>query len=342
MSSSELPITEPWDGQGIFDWLHPRAIPGVEASATGPDGTRSFARALSTPFGPAVFHATWRPGAAQVRLAVTAWPEERPPAAAGLAADGAARFALGRARRLFSLDYRAAESQAADAFLSRDPRLAPLVAATPGIRIPDVLDPAEYLTRVIVGQQISVAAATTHLARLTARLGQRLPATDPPDNEGGDASPSRWGLTRLFPTQRAIATGLPVAAPGTPAASDPDRPLRLASRQVATVVRAAQAVVDGSLDLTGPLAAARAALAVLPGIGPWSVEYLAMRALRDPDAWPIGDVALLKGAERLGLAASRDLPPGRRHRELAARAEEWAPFRSYAACHLWAASQGEG
>lgn len=209
--------------------------------------------------------------------------------------------AVARCRRLLDLD---ADPDAVDAALGADPVLAPLVQAAPGRRVPRTVDEAELALRAVLGQQVSTAAARTHAGRLVAALGE--PVEDP---DGG--------LTHLFPTTQAVA-GMDPAG------------LALPHRRRATLLGLAGALCDGTVDL-GPgvdRAAARSALSALPGIGPWTVETVAMRALGDPDAFPVADLGVLAAARSLGLP---DRPPA-----LAVHAARWAPWRAYATQHLWA------
>ena len=208
--------------------------------------------------------------------------------------------AIARCRRLLDLD---ADPEAVDRLLGADPALAPLVAAAPGRRVPRTVDGAEFAVRAVLGQQVSTAAARTVTARLAAELG------DPVDDPAG-------GLTRLFPPPERLVG----AAPPGPAAR---------RRTLAGLV---DALASGRLDL-GPGAdrdRARAALAGLPGIGPWTVEMVAMRALGDPDAFPEGDLGVHRGAARLGLPSTPAALRG--------RAGAWRPWRAYAVQHLWAAT----
>lgn len=208
-----------------------------------------------------------------------------------------------RARRLFDLD---ADPIAVDDALARHPELAPLVARVPGIRVPGSADPHEMLIRAMVGQQITVSAARTALTALADALGE-------PVADGRDASEAR-----LFPTMTAIAErGHEV--------------LRGPAARTRAIVGAAAALADGSLSL-GPgddSADQRAALLAMPGIGPWTADYVRMRVTGDTDVFLPGDVAVRSGASAAGL-------PG------GARAlEQWAartaPWRSYLTAHLWRA-----
>ena len=202
------------------------------------------------------------------------------------------------ARRLFDLD---ADPFAVDAALARLPQIAPLVTAVPGIRVPGTADPHEMLIRAMIGQQISVAAARTALTRLTEALGERTPT----------------GV--LFPTMAAIAEhGAEV--------------LRGPAVRTRAITGAAHALVSGELVLTSgdDRVAQREALLAMPGIGPWTADYVRMRVLADPDVTLPGDVAVRTGAAAAGIPAD---PRG--YAEWAVRA---APWRSYLTAHLWRAA----
>jgi AraC family transcriptional regulator, regulatory protein of adaptative response / DNA-3-methyladenine glycosylase II len=198
---------------------------------------------------------------------------------------------VARVRRLCDLD---ADSLAIDGALSSDAVLAPLVAAVPGIRLPGSLDPEEALMRTLVGQQISVAAARTVLGRITAELG-----TD-----------------GLFPT-------------ATQLAEHGHTVLRGPASRVSTILGAARALASGELvlDVGMPADEFTARLVALPGIGPWTAGYLAMRVLGNPDVLLTSDLVIRQSAAALGLPS----PP----RALAERGTRWAPWRSYAGLHLW-------
>lgn len=201
-------------------------------------------------------------------------------------------------RRIFDLD---ADPLAVDQALSTHPELAPLVTRTPGIRVPGSADPHEMLIRAMIGQQITVVAARTALSALTEALGER----------------TEQGL--LFPTMSAIAEhGAEV--------------LRGPGARIRAIVGAAAALADGSLPLTvgDDGVAQRAALLAMPGIGPWTADYVRMRVLGDPDVLLPGDVALRAGAVVAGLPGD-PLP-------LVAWAERAAPWRSYLSAHLWRAA----
>ncbi|WP_411155932.1 DNA-3-methyladenine glycosylase family protein [Microbacterium sp. NIBRBAC000506063] len=182
---------------------------------------------------------------------------------------------VARVRRLFDLD---ADPLAVDAALSVHAELAPLVARVPGIRVPGTADPHEMLIRAMVGQQVSVAAARTALSRLAAELGETVP--------------EREGCDRLFPTMAAIA-------------AHGGEVLRGPAARIRSIVHAAGLLANGELSLTtgDDNAAQRAALLALPGIGPWTADYVRMRVTGDPDVFLPGDVAVRSGAASAGLPA---------------------------------------
>jgi AraC family transcriptional regulator of adaptative response / DNA-3-methyladenine glycosylase II len=181
--------------------------------------------------------------------------------------------------------------------LGDDPLLAPLVSAAPWRRVPGHVDGFELAVRAILGQQVSVAAARTNAGRLVARYGEPLDAPD-------------GGLTHRWPSPAALRD-----------AEIPGPRLRGAA------IRAlAAAVDDGELDLS--FGADPAPLLDLPGVGPWTASYVAMRALGDHDAFLPTDLGVRRGLEALGAAGDP--------RSADRLAERWRPFRSYAVQHLWA------
>lgn len=205
------------------------------------------------------------------------------------------------ARRKFGLDADPAKIVAA---LKRDPQLRDLSTRRPGIRIPGTWDPFESGVRAILGQQVTVAAGRTLLTRLAQRLGQPV---------AGEES----GLNRLFPTPESIAQ-CKLDDFGVPRA-------RAAAQQ-----GFARAVRDGAVDFNEPAERVMCALVDLPGVGPWTAGYVALRGLSDPDGFPAGDLILRQQASSNGGALTA--------RELNTRAELWRPFRGYAVMHLWEAS----
>ena len=282
-----LPARAPFDGPGLMRFFADHAIAGLE---TGDD--TFFARPLALPNGRA--DVTVRLDPERAGVVVTA----------RLASLADVPALSSRVRRLFDLD---ADSVAIDEALASDPVLAPLVAAVPGIRIPGSADGAETLFRTLIGQQISVAAARTVLGRLVADLGK--PVLVAADGAGSTSA-------HMFPSAEAIARrGSSV--------------LRGPANRVATIIRVADAVASGQLrlDVETPVAELRAQLLALPGVGPWTADYLALRALGNPDSFLETDLVIRQSAEALGLPGAP--------KALAERAAAWAPWRSYASLHLW-------
>jgi AraC family transcriptional regulator, regulatory protein of adaptative response / DNA-3-methyladenine glycosylase II len=205
----------------------------------------------------------------------------------------------GRLRRVFDLG---ARPDAIAAQLMRDPLLADAVRRNPGLRVPGAFDGFELAVRAVLGQQITVKAATTLAGRFVAAFGEPIETPEA-------------GLTRLSPTPQRIAE----------ATVDEVASLGIIQTRARSIIALAQEVTSGRLRLE-PGARPEgmiARLVALPGIGMWTAQYIAMRALRWPDAFPKEDVAMLK---QLGGVT-------------AARAEElsrtWRPWRSYAMLHLW-------
>jgi DNA-3-methyladenine glycosylase II len=202
-----------------------------------------------------------------------------------------------------------ADPKAIGASLAADPWLAPLVAASPGLRVPGAWSGFELVVRAIVGQQVSVKAATTIIGRIVQRAGERI--------EDHPHETTAW----RFPTPAALAA-VDLAQIGMP------------GKRIQALQGFARAVADGVVPVdsvgsaTFDLAQLRASLLAMPGIGPWTVEYVAMRAWRDADAWPAWDLVLMQAI------AARD-PALVRPNQQRARTDAWRPWRAYAAMHLW-------
>lgn len=210
---------------------------------------------------------------------------------------------IARVRRVFDL---AAEPVAIAAHLSRDATLEPLVAKRPGLRVPGAWDGFELAIRAILGQQITVGAARGLAGKLVAAYGAALPA-----------SLASEGLTHVFPTPAQLADAN-FATLGMPRA-------RAAALSAMTRAVAADPMIFGpkrSLD------EAISTLRDLPGVGEWTAQYIAMRELREPDAFPAADIGLMR-------ALTDDVGRRPNPAELLARAEAWRPWRAYAALHLW-------
>ena len=268
--------------KALIAFFATRAIAGIEeVTATG-----AYRRTLRLPHGTAVVELA--PGEGCVHCSLR------------LADVRDLGVAVARCRRLLDLD---ADPVAVAAVLAGDPLLAPLVAARPGMRVPGCVDGTEIVVRAVLGQQISVAAARTHAARIVQRHGEPLAAPD-------------GSLTHVFPTAAAVAGA-------------DDDVLAMPERRKLTLRRVCAALRDGAVDLDAGADRERARrdLLALPGIGPWTVEYVAMRALGDPDAFPAGDLGVLHGLRALGAEADA--------REAERRSQAWRPFRAYSVLHLW-------
>ena len=277
-----VPYRPPLAWDALLAFLAPRAIPGVEVV----DRDAGVYRRTVT-FGGA-------PGVIEV------WDE---PARSALALrahlpefDGLVHLVAG-VRRLFDLD---ADPNAIDLVLARDRTLRPLVRAHPGMRVPGALDPFEVGVRAVLGQQVTVAGATTLAGRLVQAHGRKVAGLQP------------LGLTHLFPAPRTLRNA-DLTEIGLPAGAG-ERSARI-RREIA----------GGRLQLEPgrDLAETTAALVALPGFGDWTAQYIAMRACGERDAFPAGDLGLRKALEVAGA------------KDAAARAEAFRPWRSYAAMHLW-------
>jgi AraC family transcriptional regulator, regulatory protein of adaptative response / DNA-3-methyladenine glycosylase II len=279
-----LPFRAPYDWDGVLGFLAARAIPGVELVADG-----AYRRTVAL-------------GGARGTVEVRCAGDHL---RATIALDDVAQLprVVARLRRVFDVG---ADPAAIAAQLSADPRLAPLVAARPGLRVPGAFDGFELAVRAILGQQITVRAATALAGTLVAAHGEPF--------EGGAAAPE---LRFLFPAAERIAA-LEATGVGMPRA----RAASLAA--LARAVIADPRFFEPAADLDAAILRLRA----VPGIGEWTAQYVAMRALGEPDAFPTPDVALLRAMEVRG---ARPTP-----KALLAAAEAWRPWRAYAALHLWA------
>jgi AraC family transcriptional regulator of adaptative response / DNA-3-methyladenine glycosylase II len=213
---------------------------------------------------------------------------------------------IARVRRVFDL---AADPDTIGAHLSLDPPLAPLVAARPGLRVPGAWDGFELAVRAIFGQQITVPAANRLLGKLVQVHGAPLPA----------CAKDVEGLSHLFPSPGCLAKA-DLATLGMPNAR------ALAVMSLARAICADPAIFSRGASLEEAITKLRA----LPGIGEWTAQYIAMRELREPDAFPAADIGLLRA---MAADDGRRLSPT----QLLSRAERWRPWRAYAALHLWAA-----
>ncbi|GAA1404501.1 Ada metal-binding domain-containing protein [Catellatospora coxensis] len=312
--SLRLSYRAPLHTEALFGFLGARTITGVDSHADG-----RYTRSMRLPHGPATV-TLWaaNTGAAGSLGAARGAADREPTDPDGaLGAGTRAGFieaelrlsdmrdltpAVARCRRLLDLD---ADPDAVDSVLAGDPALAGAVAAEPGVRLPRSVDGFEMAVRAVVGQQISVAGARTVLTRLL-----------PPDDQGRADRPDL--PTRFFPTPEQLL-------------ALPDEAFSMPASRRRTLRAVAEAVRDGlRLDAGSDRAATREALLALPGVGPWTADYIALRALGDPDVLLTTDLGTRRGAKALGLPDDPD--------DLARHAERWRPWRSYAQIRLWRAA----
>jgi AraC family transcriptional regulator, regulatory protein of adaptative response / DNA-3-methyladenine glycosylase II len=275
----------PFDWPAVLSFLSARAIDGVEEVAGG-----AYRRTISIDGQVGTVEVSHRPDIHSLAAAIR-FPGVR-----------ALQGIVARIRRVFDVG---ADVGAIGEHLSRDPMLAPLVAARPGLRVPGAWDGFELAARAILGQQVTVEAAR--------QLGGRLARAC-----AGDREVQGGALRLTFPDPAQVAAA-DLAVLGMPGAR---------RRALAELARAAMAEPLLFQPL-GTVEETVARLRAIPGVGEWTAQYIALRAAREPDAFPASDRGLLRGAARGG----REPTPA----ALEARAERWRPWRAYAAQHLWAA-----
>ena len=305
-----LPFRRPFAAPSTFGFLSARAVPGIEIGARF-----GYRRTL------ALAH-----GAGIVELGAPDVLDSAPARALGRATDPAEAWlrqgwipcqlrlsdlrdlasAVARCRRLLDLD---ADAEAICAALGADPVLAATVAQTPGLRVPGHVDGFELAVRAVLGQQVSVAGARTLAGRLVSSLGEPLAA---PEST----------LTHLFPTPEAVATADPAS-------------LSLTKARATALIGLAEAVAEGSvvLDPGADRDETSARMLALPGIGKWTVNYVRMRALGDPDVFMPTDLGVRHGLHALGVAGDA--------RSAESVSQQWRPWRSYALQHVWAAASAD-
>lgn len=294
--SLRLAVRAPFAADALLDFLAIHAIPGVEYV-----DDRTYGRTLSLPTGMGAVRLEFpRPGSKDAPVVTaTVWLEHL----ADLVP------AVDRCRRLLDAD---ADPFRVDAQLAQDPLLRDAVLGCPGLRIPGAVDGPEMLLRAVFGQQISVAAATTMIGRLAARVGRPL---------AGPSGAAEFDprLTHLFPSPADLAALTPADIPGP-------------RRRFDTIVATSGAIAAGDLVIDAGRRPAELAadLVAMRGIGPWTAQYVSLRVLGDPDVLMTGDLVLRQGAARLGIP---DSPA-----QLTDHARRWSPFRSYASLHLWRAT----
>ncbi len=287
-----LPFRPPFDWDALVGFLSLRAIPGVEVATP-----ERYARSIRV--GDAV-------GVVEVEPVRDKKAGENH-LLARLHGSGPAQMirVSDRLRRLFDLS---ADPERIAAQLSNDRSLRPRLRAHPGLRVPGAWDGFELAVRAILGQQVSVRGATTLAGRLARTYGQKLPELS--------INRDREMPALLFPTPEALVDIDPTAVGLTRARGE-------AIAALAATVAAGELDLDVSADPDETMARLRA----LPGIGEWTAQYIAMRALCEPDAFPASDLVLRKvlatGEAKLSA------------KQVACRAESWRPWRAYAALHLW-------
>ena len=215
---------------------------------------------------------------------------------------------IARIKRVFDLG---ADVGTIGQHLAQDPVLAPLIAARPGLRAPGGWDGFELAIRAILGQQVTVTAGRQLAARLTAICGSEIPA----------GAHHADGIARIFPSAAQVASA-DLSSLGMPGA-----------RKQTLLALAEAALRDPDLfRAAGDIDATIAKLRAIKGIGDWTAHYIALRVVREPDAFPASDIGILRGATPLG--GTRPTPQA-----LLQMAENWRPWRAYAAQHLWAADE---
>lgn len=280
----------PFDAAALLGFLAERQLPGVECVTTG--SAPALHRTVRLTLAGQV-HTGW--------LSARFEPEKhRLQLSVSDGLHAVLPAVIWRVRALFDQD---ADPQAINSVLHAD------FPGGDGLRVPGAFDGYELAVRAVLGQQITVAAARTLAVRLSERLGETITTDDPT-------------LNRLFPTPEVLAS-VDANVLGE---------LGIVRQRQTALQALARAVLDGQLDLSAHADVARATqtLVALPGIGPWTAQYIAMRALRWPDAWPVGDVALTKA---LGLPQHRGATAQHEAERLSGA---WRPWRSYAVIRAWA------
>ncbi|WP_051798185.1 DNA-3-methyladenine glycosylase 2 family protein [Catenuloplanes japonicus] len=310
-----LAYRAPLHVSALLGFLAARAIPGVEEA-----DEVTYRRALSLPHGPATVALTPRDGFVAAVLRVADMRDVAP--------------AVARCRRLLDLD---ADPDAIDDTLDADAALAGSVADEPGVRVPRAVDGFEMAVRAVVGQQVSVASARAVLSRLVRAAADRRAVADPPveDPAGRGAADEEGGGAGEPAAPGPLAGGPAVGLMPFPAPEGllelPDEAFGMPGARRETLRALARAMVNGlTLDPGADREEITAQLTALPGIGPWTAGYVALRALGDPDVLLPTDLVVRKGAKALGLPHTPAT--------LAAHAERWRPWRSYALIRLWRAA----
>jgi AraC family transcriptional regulator of adaptative response / DNA-3-methyladenine glycosylase II len=283
----DLDIPGPFHAEALLVFFGRHAVPGIESyrDVEVATGRRiDYARTLRLPAGPAVLELSYAAGALAAKLQLS----------------DADDLDEGR-RRLEHLCDLATDIGPVEDHLAGDDELRPLVAASPGLRVPGVVDAHEHLLRTMIGQQISLAGAANCAGKLVARFGDSLAESGPVPTAAGP-------LARLFPSAAALA------------GADPET-LPMPRARGRAIVEMAAALADErvSLSTTSDPAQVRPALLACRGVGPWTADYVAMRALHDPDILLASDLVIKRELLRREITDTSD----------------WSPWRSYATMHLW-------
>ena len=288
-----LPYRRPYDWHGLLDFFSGRATPGVEAVVDG-----KYVRTVRIGDECGIVRVSDLGDAISLSVHGTGTASLFP--------------VVQRVRSMFDVD---APIDDISAGLNRDKKLRAWLKVRPGVRVPGAWDGFELTVRAILGQQVSVKAATTFAGRIAKRYGEPVGATIDGLQDAPDV---------LFPEPRKLMRARL-------------EHLGIIRSRSQTIRDLARAVVSGDLnfDAAQKLEDFRDALTAIRGIGSWTAEYVAMRVMKDPDAFPTSD---------LGLLRAFDLPDGTRLRpsELASRAEAWRPWRAYAALLTWGSDPGAG
>ncbi|WP_323793429.1 AlkA N-terminal domain-containing protein [Nocardioides sp.] len=281
-----LAVRTPFAGQALLDFLAYHLVPGLEVAGEG-----WYARTLDLPHGPGTVHLAIAdaldPGSTAFVTATFELADLRDTAAA-----------VERARRLLDAD---CDPLSVDDHFVGDPVIGPLARACPGLRLPGQVDGDETAVRTVIGQQVSVTGARTVTGQVVAAYGTPVETTIP-------------GLTHLFPRAADLAAADPTTLP-----------MPRARGRALVGLCAALATGDIVLDRGTDRESVREAMIALRGIGPWTADYVAMRALAHPDVFLPTDIGVRNALRGL------DRDPA----EVIARAADWSPWRSYALLHLW-------
>ncbi|MDJ0940414.1 MAG: AlkA N-terminal domain-containing protein [Woeseiaceae bacterium] len=290
--SVRLPYRPPYDWDALLDFFAGRAIPGVESVSDG-----VYRRSVSIDGRHGVLEVANDAAADSIVVSVSG-------------VETASLFQVVQtAREMFDVDAPIADIHAT---LRKDPVLKSALKRRPGIRVPGTWDPFELSVRAILGQQVSVKAATTLSGRIVDRYGEPL------DLESAAA----YGITHLFPTPKRLGRARL-------------NKMGLVGARAETISRLARAVSRRDIDFDDDADTFVEAMTALRGIGDWTAQYVLMRAHKNPDAFPASDLGLLRAFDRPG---TKRLTP----RRLTELSERWRPWRAYAALLLWSSPENSG